>query len=94
MFSKKSIYPHYRVVQLHHLLIQLPLQRRLLLVVEQQLIEHNMLDNTKHLHLKVVLVVVVVVVVVAVAVAVVVDDENQLVGLLIVVEFVVLFEPK
>jgi hypothetical protein len=91
MFSKKSIYPHYRVVQLHHLLIQLPLQRRLLLVVEQQLIEHNMLDNTKHLHLKVVLVVVVVVVVV---VAVVVDDENQLVGLLIVVEFVVLFEPK
>ncbi len=53
-----------------------------------------MLDNTKHLHLKVVLVVVVVVVVVAVAVAVVVDDENQLVGLLIVVEFVVLFEPK
>jgi hypothetical protein len=90
MFSKKSIYPHYRVVQLHHLLIQLPLQRRLLLVVEQQLIEHNMLDNTKHLHLKVVLVVVVVVVVAVV----VVDDENQLVGLLIVVEFVVLFEPK
>ncbi len=68
------------------MVLKQPLQ---LLVVEQQLIEHNMLDNTKHLHLKVVLVVVVVVVV-----AVVVDDENQLVGLLIVVEFVVLFEPK
>jgi hypothetical protein len=57
MFLKKAIYLHYPVVQLHHLLIQLPLQRLLLLVVEQQLIEHNMLDNTKHLHLKFVLVV-------------------------------------
>jgi hypothetical protein len=67
-----SIYHPYRVVQLHHWLIQL-LQLRLLLlpVVEQQLIEHNMLDNTKHWHQKFVLVVVV-------AVAV---DENQLVEL-------------
>jgi len=40
-----------------------------------------MLDNTKHLHRKFVLVVVD-------------DDENQVVELLIVVEFVVLFEPK
>jgi hypothetical protein len=84
MFSKKNkvIYRHCLVVRLHQLLIQLQLQRQqLLLVVEQQLIEHNMLDNTKHLHRKFVLVVVD-------------DDENQVVELLIVVEFVVLFEPK
>jgi hypothetical protein len=70
-----SIYHPYRVVQLRHWLIQL-LQLRLLLVVEQQLIEHNMLDNTKHWHQKFVAVVVLVVVV-----AVVVVDENQLVEL-------------
>jgi hypothetical protein len=51
------------VVQPHHLLIRLQQLQRQLLVVEQQLIEYNMLDNTKHLHLKFVLVVVVVVVV-------------------------------
>jgi hypothetical protein len=80
---RKVISRYYQVVLQHHLLNQMhQLQQPLLrLVVEQQLIEHNMLDNTKHLRLKFVLVVVV-------------DDENQLVALLIVVEFVVLFESK
>jgi hypothetical protein len=84
------------VVQHRHLLIQLQLRRLPPLVVEQQLIEHNMLDNTKHLHQKVVLAAAAAVAVaVAVAVVVVVvDDDDQLVELLIEAEFVVLFEPK
>jgi hypothetical protein len=81
MISEKAICHHYWVVQHHYLLIQLQLQQRLLLlVVEQPLIEHNMLDNTKHLHPKFVFVVV--------------DGEDPPVELLVVVVFVVLSEPK
>jgi hypothetical protein len=49
---RKVISRYYQVVLQHHLLNQMhQLQQPLLrLVVEQQLIEHNMLDNTKQLH--------------------------------------------
>jgi CO dehydrogenase/acetyl-CoA synthase epsilon subunit len=45
------IYRYHQVVLQPHLLIHLQQRlRQLLLVVEQRLIEHNMLDNTKQLH--------------------------------------------
>ena len=50
---RKKIYRYYQAVLQHHWMNQLrpPLQLlRLVVVVEQQLIEHNMLDNTKQLH--------------------------------------------
>jgi hypothetical protein len=64
---RKVIYHDYQVVLQHHLLNQL------LLVVEQQLTEHNMLDSTKQLRQEVDFVVV----------------ENLVVELLIVIEAVV-----
>ena len=81
MILRTVIYRYYWVERHHYLSIQLQLLQQLLLpVVEQQLTEHNMPDNTKHLHPEFAFVVVV--------------DENQLEELLIEVEFVVLFEPK
>jgi predicted alpha/beta hydrolase family esterase len=47
------IYRDYQVVLQHHWLNHWQQRQRLLLVVEQQLIEHSMLDNTKQLHQKV-----------------------------------------
>jgi len=69
------------MVQQRYWLNQMQQLLQLLLVVEQQLIEHNMLDNTKQLHQEVHFVVAVVVGI-------------QVVELLIAVEVVGLLDPK